>query len=88
MSKIRRITARRRLVNRRTLAQYRRVNAYALNQLVSSIVYLQEEPESIENHFNYRRSVQSTRKGLRQDAKNVARDLHKSIHKFQEQSVA
>ena len=87
-TKIKKVSTRNRLVTRRTFRRLRRVNARANTRLASVIIYLQSDPDSMPDYFNFRRTAQSTRIGLRQDTKNVARDLQTAIRKFQEQSVA
>lgn len=64
----------------------RHIRAKVDDQLISAITYIQSDPDSISDHFDFRRSAESTRIGLRQDAKNVAGDFQKAMRKFEKHS--
>ena len=72
-------------MKRETFSRWKRINREANNRLASIITYVQDDPESLQEHFSYRRSVQSTRTGLKQDRKNIAQDFHNAIKQYHEE---
>ena len=68
------------------LNRTRHISTRVDDRLASTITYIQSDPDSMSDHFNFRLSIESTRIGLRQDARNVAGDFQKTMQKFEKHS--